>query len=137
MNDRECLRTSTNVWRSRCDHCELMANCIRKPIRHTFATCETSITFETPQKRPRMLTNSYACLAIICDHYEFMANCIRKPIRHSVRLALLFGELSNIRSTLRYFVNVRVIRAKTARRHRLIISLLLNMLFITQSQVES
>ena len=27
MNDRECLRTSTNVWRSLCDHCELMANC--------------------------------------------------------------------------------------------------------------
>ena len=91
MNDRECLRTSTNVWRSLYDHCELMANCIRKPIRHTFATGETSITFETPQKRPRMLTNSYECLAIICDHYEFMANCIRKPIRHirpSVRLAL-------------------------------------------------
>ena len=67
MNDRECLRTSTNLWRSLCDHCELMANCIRKPIRHTFATAETSITFETPQKRPRMLTNSYECLAIICD----------------------------------------------------------------------
>ena len=73
MNDRECLRTSTNVWRSLCDHCELMANCIRKPIRHTFATGETSITFETPQKRPQMLTNSYECLAIICDHYKFMA----------------------------------------------------------------
>ena len=82
MNDRECLRTSTNVWRSCCDHCELVANCIRKPIRHTFAMGETSITFETPQKRPRMLTNSYECLAIICDHYEFMANCIRKLIRH-------------------------------------------------------
>ena len=33
MNDRECLRTPTNVWRSPCDHCELVANCIRKPIR--------------------------------------------------------------------------------------------------------
>ena len=32
-----------------------MANGIRKPILHTFATGETSITFETPQKRPRML----------------------------------------------------------------------------------
>ena len=53
MNDRECLRTSTNVWGSLCDHCELMANCIRKPIRHTFATCETSITFETPHKNDR------------------------------------------------------------------------------------
>ena len=79
MNDRECLRTSTNVWRSLCDHCELMANCIRKPIRHTFATGETRMTFETPQKRPRMLTNSDECLAISCDHYEFTANCIRKP----------------------------------------------------------
>ena len=79
MNDRECLRTSTNVWRSLCDHCELMANCIRKPIRHAFATGETSKTFETPQKRPRMLTNSYECLAIICDHCIFMANCIRNP----------------------------------------------------------
>ena len=65
MNHRECLRTSTNVWRSLCDHCELMANCIRKPIRHTFAICETSIPFETPQQRPRMLkpgvhTNDFA-----------------------------------------------------------------------------
>ena len=77
MNDRACLRTSTNVWRSLCDHCELMANCIRKPIRHTFATDETNITFETPQKRPRMLTNSNECLTIIIDHYESMANCIR------------------------------------------------------------
>ena len=82
MKYRECLRTSTNVWRSLGDHCELMANGIRKPILHTFATGETSITFATPQKRPRMLTNRYECLAIICDHYEFMANCIRKPIRH-------------------------------------------------------
>ena len=32
MNDRECLRTHTNFWRSLCDHCELMANCIRKLI---------------------------------------------------------------------------------------------------------
>ena len=70
MNDRECIRTSTNVWRSLCDHCELMANCIRKPIRHTFATGETSITFETPQKRPRMLTNSYECLAIITNSWR-------------------------------------------------------------------
>ena len=70
MNGRECLRTSTNVWRSLCDHCELMANCIRKPIRHTFATGETSITFETPQKRPRMLTNSYECLATITNSWR-------------------------------------------------------------------
>ena len=70
MNDRECLRTSTNVWRSLFDHCELMANCIRKPIRHTFATGETSIIFETPQKRPRMLTNSYECLAIITNSWR-------------------------------------------------------------------
>ena len=82
MNDRKCLRTSTNVWRSLCDLYERMAYCIREPIRHTFATGETSITFETPQKRPRMHANSYECLAIICDHYECMANCIRKPIRH-------------------------------------------------------
>ena len=86
MNDSECLRTSTNVWRSRCDHCELMANCMRKPIRHTFATGETSIIFETPHERPRMLTNTYECLAITCYHYELMANCIRKP---SGRLALV------------------------------------------------
>ena len=81
-NIYECLAITLRSWRSLCDHCELMANGIRKPIRHTFATGETSITFETPQKRPRMLTNSYECMAIICDHYEFMANCIRKPIRH-------------------------------------------------------
>ena len=81
-NIYECLAITLRSWRSLCDHCELMANGIRKPIRHTFATGETSITFETPQKRPRMLTNSYECLAIICDHYEFMANCIRRPIRH-------------------------------------------------------
>ena len=42
MNDRECLRTPTNVWRSLCDHCELVANCIRKPIRHS-SLCERSI----------------------------------------------------------------------------------------------
>ena len=35
MNDRECLQTPRNVWRSLCDHSELMANCIRKPIRHS------------------------------------------------------------------------------------------------------
>ena len=81
-NIYECLAITLLSWRSLCDHCELMANGIRKPIRHTFATGETSITFETPQKRPRMLTNSYECLAIICDLYEFMANCIRMPIRH-------------------------------------------------------
>ena len=81
-NIYECLAITLRSWRSLCDHCELMANGIRKPILHTFATGETSITFETPQKRPRMLTNRYECLAIICDHYEFMANCIRKPIRH-------------------------------------------------------
>ena len=70
MNDREFLRTSTNVWRSLCDHCELMANCIRKPIRHTFATGETSITFETPQKRPRSFrtaTNVWRSFAIITN----------------------------------------------------------------------
>ena len=38
MNDRECLRTPTSVWRSLCDHCELVANCIREPIRRIFAT---------------------------------------------------------------------------------------------------
>ena len=81
-NIYECLAITVRSWRSLCDHCELMANGIRKPTLHTFATGETSITFETPQKRPRMLTNRYECLAIICDHYEFMANCIRKPIRH-------------------------------------------------------
>ena len=81
-NIYECLPITLRSWRSLCDHCELMANGIRKPILHTFATGETSITFETPQKRPRMLTNRYECLAIVCDHYEFMANCIRKPIRH-------------------------------------------------------
>ena len=81
-NIYECLAITLRSWRSLCDHCELMANGIRKPILHTFATGETSITFETPQKRPRMLTNRYECLAIICYHYEFMANCIRKPIRH-------------------------------------------------------
>ena len=32
INDRECLWTPTNVWRSPCDHCELVANCIRKPF---------------------------------------------------------------------------------------------------------
>ena len=31
---RECLRTPMNVWRSPCDHCELVAKCIHKPIRH-------------------------------------------------------------------------------------------------------
>ena len=94
MNDRDCLRTSTNVWRSLCDHCELRANCIRKPIRHTFATGETSIIFETPHERTRLLTNTYECLAIICDHYELMANCIRKPIRHifaTVRTSMIFA----------------------------------------------
>ena len=81
----ECLTITTNAlpsMRIYCDAYDNNKNCIRKPIRHAFATGETRITFETPQKRPRMLTNSYECLAIICDHYEFMANCIRKPIRH-------------------------------------------------------
>ena len=36
MNDHEFLRTLTNVWRSLCDHCELAANCICKPIRRIF-----------------------------------------------------------------------------------------------------
>ena len=73
MIDRECLRTSTNVWRSLCDHCELMANCIRKPIRHTFATGETSITFETPQKDRECLrtaTNVWRSFAIITNSWR-------------------------------------------------------------------
>ena len=32
-NDRECLRTPSNIWRS----LRLVANCIRKPIRHYLA----------------------------------------------------------------------------------------------------
>ena len=28
------LTTPTNVWRSPCDHCQLVANCICKPIRN-------------------------------------------------------------------------------------------------------
>ena len=93
MNDRECLRTSTNVWRSVCDHCELMANCIRKHIRHTFATVETSITFETPRKRPRIGT--YEQLRMSGDHLrslrihgELHSSSHSPYIRHSVRLAL-------------------------------------------------
>ena len=42
-----------------------MANCIRKPIRHTFATGETSITFETPQKTT---ANAYEQLRMSGDH---------------------------------------------------------------------
>ena len=34
MNDHKCLWTPTNVWRSPCDHCKLVAKCIRKPIHH-------------------------------------------------------------------------------------------------------
>ena len=73
MNDRECLRTSTNVWRSLCDHCELMAYCIRKPIRHIFATGETSITFETPQNDRECLrtaTNVWRSFAIITNSWR-------------------------------------------------------------------
>jgi hypothetical protein len=39
LNDREFLRTPTNVWRSPCDHCELVANCICMPIRHHIRHC--------------------------------------------------------------------------------------------------
>ena len=73
MNDRECLRTSTNVWRSLCDHCELMANCIRKPIRHTFATGETSITFEHHTIDRECLptaTNVWRSFAIITNSWR-------------------------------------------------------------------
>ena len=38
VNDRECLQTSTNVWRSLCDHCELVANCIRPTLEDTQST---------------------------------------------------------------------------------------------------
>ena len=73
MNDRECSRTSTNVWRSLCDHCELLANCNRKPIRHTFATGGTSITFETPQNDRECLrtaTNVWRSFAIIAKSWR-------------------------------------------------------------------
>ena len=73
MNDRECLRTSTNVWRSLCDNCELMDNCIRKPIRHTFVTGETSIPFETPQNDRECLrtaTNVWRSFAIITNSWR-------------------------------------------------------------------
>ena len=114
-NIYECLAITLRSWRSLCDHCELMVNGIRKPILHTFATGETSITFETPQKRPRMLTNRYECLAIICDHCEFMANCIRKPIfaiyfRHSVRAALA----SKNRRSVAFYNNVQAHFVETA-----------------------
>ena len=73
MNDRECSRTSTNVWRSLCDHCELLANCNRKPIRHTFATGDTSITFDTPQNDRECLrtaTNVWRSFAIIAKSWR-------------------------------------------------------------------
>ena len=52
---------------------ELMANCIRKPIRHTFATGETSITFETPQNDRECLrtaTNVWRSFAIITNSWR-------------------------------------------------------------------
>ena len=45
MNDRKCLRTPTNVWQSPCDHCELVANCIRKPIHnHILLSVRATLT---------------------------------------------------------------------------------------------
>ena len=62
MNDRECLRTPTNVWRSFCDHCDWWR-----------------IAFVSP----------FALYSPLSG--EFDANIffyIRKDIRHSVRAAL-------------------------------------------------
>ena len=77
---RMLIRTPrpTNVWRSLCDHCKLMANCIRKPIRHIFAT----VWDQHNIRNTTWTTATYECLAITCDYCELMANCIRKPIRH-------------------------------------------------------
>ena len=76
-NDRECLRTPTNTWRSFCDHCDW---------------CR--IAFVSP----------FAIYSPLSG--EFASNIffyIRKDIRHSVRLALgivsfctSFGVLSSI-----------------------------------------
>ena len=62
MNDRECLRTPTNVWRSFCDHCDWWR-----------------IAFVSPFVLYLPLSG------------EFAANMffyIRKDIRHSVRAAI-------------------------------------------------
>ena len=62
VNDRECLRTPTNVWRSFCDHCDWWR-----------------IAFVSP----------FALYSPLSG--EFAANIffyIRKVIRHSVRAAL-------------------------------------------------
>ena len=72
-NIYECLAITLRSWRSLCDHCELMANGIRKPIRHTFATGETTITFETPQNDRECLrtaTNVWRSFAIITNSWR-------------------------------------------------------------------
>ena len=72
-NIYECLVITLRSWRSLCDHCELMANGIRKPNRHTFATGETSITIETPQNDCECLrtaTNVWRSFAIITNSWR-------------------------------------------------------------------
>ena len=69
MNDRECLRTPTNVWRSFCDHCDWW--------RIAFVS-------------PFALYSPLSC--------EFAANIffyIRKDIRHSVRAVLRIWNGNN------------------------------------------
>ena len=98
-----------------------MANCIRKPIRHAFATGETSITFETPQNDRECLrtaTNVWRSFAIIANSWRtafvspfaiYSPQC-ETSIR---RIQLLSSEGINkniitfVRSVLLYFSTVR------------------------------
>ena len=90
-NTYECLTITTNALpsiRIYCDAYEYNKNIIYAFLanfRNMF------LIFATPHERPRMLTNTYECLAIICDHYELMGKIIlskKNPTYSVLSLAL-------------------------------------------------
>ena len=98
MKYRECLRTSTNVWRSLCDpgdHFAIIANwwrmafvipfAIHSPyIRHTFATGNIRNTTKTTANAYEQLRMSGDHLRSLRIHGEWAYECNSPWIRLSV-----------------------------------------------------
>ena len=92
MDDRECLRTPANVWRSLCDNCELvmllshcgeyMANGLTNAVRHEFVMIANDRqTFVSVRKHSRSFLWCFECYAGLTSG-ECMENWLTNAIRH-------------------------------------------------------
>ena len=80
-NIYECLAITLRSWRSLCDHCELMANGIRKPILHTFAKTFIFAAYSPEMIRlPRRMTEKvrpFKWLRMLPNFLRIPANFLR------------------------------------------------------------